>query len=142
MAVKKYTNYIKGKGPGLIQKGKIIDTSQDQPKANKRTKTEIIRDLILQRVRISKIVLQFPQLIEKIYKLARLRPQRQFRTDVVYYYGPSGMGKTNSIDTLLRTIRHIYPEVDYYSKMGGLSKFWDGYDNQPIVWIDDSYSLQ
>jgi len=27
--------------------------------------------------------------------------------------------------------------IDYYQKMGGLKRFWDGYDNQPIVWIDD-----
>ena len=24
--------------------------------------------------------------------------------------------------------------------MAGLSRFWDGYDNQPIVWIDDPVS--
>ena len=27
--------------------------------------------------------------------------------------------------------------MDFYSKMGGLNKYWDGYDNQPIVVIDD-----
>ena len=74
-------------------------------------------------MRISKIVLQYPQLIDKIYKLARLRPQHTFRTDIVYYYGPPGMGKTNEIDTLLRTIRHIYPECDFYSKMGDCQSF-------------------
>ena len=27
--------------------------------------------------------------------------------------------------------------MDHYVKLGGLSKFWDGYDNQPICVIDD-----
>jgi hypothetical protein len=30
-----------------------------------------------------------------------------------------------------------YPELSFYSKLGGLSKWWDGYDNDPIVIIDD-----
>jgi len=47
------------------------------------------------------------------------------------------MGKTASINSVLNTIRSMHPQVDYYSKMGGLGKFWDGYDNQPICWIDD-----
>ena len=75
-----------------------------------------------------------------IYKLARFRPQRSFRTDLVYYYGPPGTGKTTSISRVLNTIRKCYPKVDYYSKMGELSKFFDGYDNQPITWIDDPVS--
>lgn len=31
----------------------------------------------------------------------------------------------------------MYPELDFYCKMGGLTRFWDGYDNQMISWIDD-----
>lgn len=41
---------------------------------------------------------------------------------------------------VLNTVRRLYPKVDYYSKMGGLSKFFDAYDNQPICWIDDPVS--
>jgi len=33
-AVKKYINYMKGKGPGYIMKGKEIDTSSNQPNPN------------------------------------------------------------------------------------------------------------
>ena len=44
-------------------------------------------------------------------------------------------------ETLLgNTIRRLYPTADYYAKMGGLSKYFDGYDNQPICWIDDPVS--
>ena len=76
--------------------------------------------------------------MSNVYKLARFRPQHSFRTDLVY--GPPGTGKTTSISRLLNVIRKLYPKVDYYSKMGGLSKFFDGYDNQPITWIDDPVS--
>ena len=30
---------------------------------------------------------------------------------------------------------------DYYCKTGGLKKFWDGYDNEPVAWIDDPVSM-
>ena len=72
--------------------------------------------------------------------MARFRPQRHFRTDVLYYYGVPGTGKTTTINSVLNTIRTLYPKADYYCKLGGLSKFWDGYDNQPICWLDDPCS--
>lgn len=35
-------------------------------------------------------------------------------------------------------LKQIYDNIiDYYVKMSGLHKFWDGYDYQPICWIDD-----
>ena len=76
-----------------------------------------------------------------MYKLARFRPQRTFRTDLIYYYGPPGTGKSTSVSKVLNTIRKLYPTVDYYPKIGGLSKYFDGYDNQPITWIHDPVSL-
>ena len=96
--------------------------------------------LILQGKKCSEICMLYPQLLPQIYKLGRFRPQRTFRTDLVYYHGPPGTGKTTSISRVLNTIRRLYPQVDYYSKMGGLSKFFDGYDNQVITWIDDPVS--
>lgn len=38
---------------------------------------------------------------------------------------------------MLNTLRENVPGFDYYSKMGGLNKFWDGYDNQLVCWLDD-----
>ena len=34
------------------------------------------------------------------------------------------------------SINNLY-NIPYYFKAGGLSKFWEGYDNEPIVVIDD-----
>ena len=96
--------------------------------------------MILDKKRCSEICRKFPQLLESIYKLACFRPQREFRTDLVYYYGPPGTGKSTTVSKVLNTIRKLYPCVDYYAKMGGLSKYFDGYDNQPITWIDDPVS--
>ena len=30
-----------------------------------------------------------------------------------------------------------WPQYDYYFKIGGFFKFWEGYDNEPICYIDD-----
>ena len=80
-------------------------------------------------------------MIEKVYKLARFRPPRCFRTEVLYIYGESGTGKTTSIWNVLKYLQdNNY--LTYYAKMGGLDKYFDGYDNQDIVWIDDPISNQ
>lgn len=140
-AIRKYINYIKGKGQ-VIERGVPLLTLDPEKlkKTNKRTKQEEILTLILNRERCSKICLMYPQLLPQVYKLARFRPQREFRTDLIYYYGPPGTGKTTTVSRVLNTIRRLYPQIDYYSKMGGLSKYFDGYDNQPITWIDDPVS--
>ena len=35
---------------------------------------------------------------------------------------------------ILNAIQKCYPKVDYHCKLGGLDK-WDGYNNQPLVYI-------
>ena len=75
-------------------------------------------------------------MISHITKLMRFRPPRTFRTDVVYIHGPPGTGKTTTIIRVLKAICTTYPEIDYYCKLGGLDRWFDGYDNQQIVYID------
>lgn len=55
----------------------------------------------------------------------------------MYIFGPPGTGKSTCVTNVLKACAALYPQLDYYSKMGGMSKFWDGYDNQPLVVIDD-----
>ena len=97
-------------------------------------------EMILEKKRCSEICRKYPQLLQHVYKLARFRPQREFRTDLIYYYGPPGTSKNTTVSKTLNTIRKLYPQADYYAKMGGLSKYFDGYDNQPVCWIDDPVS--
>ena len=56
---------------------------------------------------------------------------------MIYYYGRAGVGKTTYISQVLNTLREHVLGFDYYSKMGGSSNFWDGYDNQLVCWLDD-----
>ena len=46
------------------------------------------------------------------------------------------MGKTTTIDRCLTSLNKLY-NIDYYKKLRALSKFWDSYDNEPIVYVDD-----
>lgn len=87
------------------------------------------------------IELTYPGCITYINKLMHHRPKRTHKTDVVYYHGPPGKGKTLNIARVLRTISKLYPAVSYYSKLGGLSRWFDGYDNEQIVWIDDPVAM-
>lgn len=71
-----------------------------------------------------------------IQKMLDQRSPCKHRTDCLF--GPPGVGKTTRIHKLLE---EVYPALDYYLKKS-LSKYWDGYDNQPIVWIDDPIPSQ
>ena len=66
----------------------------------------------------------------------RFRPPRTHKTQCLYIYGPTGLGKTTTIDRCLTSLQTTYG-IDYYKKLRGLSKFWDSYDNEQIVYIDD-----
>ena len=52
---------------------------------------------------------------------------------------PTGVGKTSMVFRVLKTL-HRLRLCDYFTKGGGLKKFWDGYDHQPVAWIDDPVS--
>lgn len=121
-AMAKYLNYIKGKGPHFIERGVPLMATNYSFK-NKRTKSEEIMQHIPAGKKCSEICMMYLQLLPQIFKLAGFRPQRSFCTDLVYYHGPPGTRKTITISRVLNTIRRLYPQVDYYSKMGGLSKF-------------------
>ena len=66
-------------------------------KTQKRKQAEEIMEMIKDGKRCSEIVAQYPQQLANIYQLARFRPQRKHRTDLIYYYGRAGVGKTTCI---------------------------------------------
>ena len=105
--VRRYLLYMKGKGgiPASTGWSMLTSVQQKETNTNKRTKTEEILSMVRSGKKCSEIVCQYPQLVEKIYKLARFRPPRTFRTNVLYLYGPSGVGKTHGIWTVLKYLR-------------------------------------
>lgn len=82
--------------------------------------TTSMRELIthcssLQSIRMCEILLKYNE------------PVRNYKTQVYWYYGATGTGKT-------RTVMEKYP--DAYVCMGD-SKWWEGYDGHEVVIIDD-----
>lgn len=57
-----------------------------------------------------------------------ITPKRDWPMELIVYIGPSGTGKT-------RTAREAYPDA-YWKPKG---KWWDGYDGQETVVIDEMY---
>lgn len=140
--LQRYIKYIKAKGPDWILKGQPFpQETMELHVKDKRTKSEIIYNEILNGKRMSYLCALYPQMYSSIVKLMRFRPARQHRTDLVYYWGEPGVGKTTNIMRVLQSIYKLYPEVDYYCKLGGIDRWFDGYDNQKIVYIDDPIAV-
>jgi Putative viral replication protein/RNA helicase len=59
-------------------------------------------------------------------------PQRMWYTEVRWFYGPSGTGKTR--DAMQQFSSDPY---NLYFKSSGTKTWWQGYDGQPNVIIDD-----
>ena len=136
-----YLRYLRNKGPQYLEAGedpvKKSEHTFDQNSPPQTPKTEIILQLIKQGERKSALVSQFPTMHNQIHRLMSFRPHRLCKTSTIYIHGPPGVGKTTFIYKWFNLLQHYNPKLDYYSKVSGLSKWFDGYDNQPIVIIDD-----
>jgi len=64
---------------------------------------------------------------ERLHSLYLRRQRRETQPEVYWYWGPTGTGKT-------RAAIDAYPEA-YISS--AKSRFWNGYDGQSIVILDD-----
>lgn len=137
VALIKYIRYIKAKGDTWRQIGNVTEESF----SDGRKVTEIIFEEIKKGTRYSKLCSIYPGQINNITKLMKFRPPRTCRTDVLYFYGPSGIGKTTTMIRVLQAIQSVNSKIDYYCKLGGLDRWWDSYDNQPIVLIDDPVGM-
>ena len=130
-AVKAYQKYLMAKGKLAHQTGSpLVDTPP-----RKQTLANEILVKVQCGTRMRELERQHPQMILQIAKLMKHRRPRMNQTKAHYIYGPPGVGKSTTVMRVLRSAANL--GVSFYMKMGGLSKFWDGYDNDPICFIDD-----
>jgi len=66
--------------------------------------------------------------VPSLYRLATV-PQRRFKTHVLVLYGPPGLGKSYFPAT-------VYPDAYYKNN----TEWWDGYEHQKVVVLDDFHS--
>lgn len=75
------------------------------------------------------IRLRYIRNLERIEKRARMKPQDLEEKDFygIWIWGPTGTGKSHEVSQL--------PREKVYKK--DINKWWCGYDDQPIIWIDE-----
>lgn len=118
-------------------KQKVLIEHGDLPYHGKRTDIEQVREILndpqtigpmrtitsvassLQSIRIAEIFLKYNE------------PGRSWRPDVHWYWGPSGSGKTYQAKAWLSE-----DNGDVYKCMKS-NKWWEGYDAQPNILIDE-----
>jgi len=107
--------------------------SHGEKKAGQGERTDVIalHDAVRAKRSFSSMCEEFPQMI-KYHRGVRtmldsLAPKRQKKTKCLWLWGPTGTGKS-------RTAWQLCP--DAYEKPGG-TPWWDGYDSEKCVIIDD-----
>ena len=135
-------NFQRCKKAGMIigdkpKRGRPVGSGGNgKPKLKKTKTSDIIRDRILKGESRLKLVNAFPHMSRTIKDCLELHPVKYIETDCMYLFGGTGAGKTTTCKRVLNYFKQKH-NLGYYSKMGGLSKFFDGYDWQPIILIDD-----
>ena len=105
--------------------------------ARKKTKTtDIIRDRIEAGATPKDLYHDFPGCVNIINNLMPLHKLRYNATYCLYIWGPTGVGKTTGLKRVLNFLRDQF-DITYYFKLGGLSKFFNGYQFDDIIVIDD-----
>nr|CDS32196.2 replication association protein [Hymenolepis microstoma] len=112
-----------------------------QPAARKpeKRKLEDAIDSIRQSKDMRTIANEFDEIyvrhwrgLEKLQSMINPPPERDYKTQVFYYHGPPGTGKSKTAYDEAKATG----EAIYYKPRG---KWWDGYEQQPNIIIDDFY---
>lgn len=130
-SVQAYVEYIQNKGPHV---------SYGDPSllhvGHPDTKSKEILLKIQEGYKASTLHNQCPTMIPHISKLMCQRPPRRHETRCLHVWGPPGTGKTSTVTRVMRSIDQLYG-LSTYNKVGGFAKYWDGYDNNEFIIIDD-----
>lgn len=128
------------------RRGKVVDNQRytakegdweeygEPPKQGNRTDWRQAVDQVRARLPLVDVIDAQPHLLPTIRALERLatltrQPPKDRDVRVLYIQGPAGCGKT-------RAIHQAYPEA-YWKPEG---EWWDGYEGQSVVVLDDYYS--
>lgn len=114
-----------------IKKDTIYDSWGEEPNQGKRSDINDVRDMIKNGAGMKEITekarsYQSMKMAELYFKYHE--PVRNWKTQVWWFWGPTGSGKSKA----------AYEELGYecYTAMS-TAKWWDGYDGQENVLIDD-----
>lgn len=122
------------------QKFLIVDHMQKRIVTTPADSTKTCQASILELIKSGKLASQLLEMASTQHIFMR---KMMDRTECIALIVCTSMAllelekKTTTIHRLLEVIRSMHSELEYYMKKS-LSKYWDGYDNQPIVRIDDS----
>jgi len=128
-------NYCAGLVPKKGNKlNPTFEETGELPQQGERTDWKRAVQQIREHLPVVDVIADQPHLTPNIRALERLatlthQPPKNRDVRVLYITGASGCGKT-------RAIHQAYP--DAYWKPEG--QWWDGYDNQEVVVLDDYYS--
>lgn len=117
-----------------------LEEEQDEPTyapPQKKNKTsELIRDAIIRGEKPLDLYKEYPGCVAMIRNLLPLHQNTWEQTVCAYIYGGTGVGKTTNLKRVLNYFEHEY-EITHYYKIAGLSKFFNGYNFDDVVVIDD-----
>lgn len=107
----------------------------EKPCQGKRSDLEEVSQLVVSGKRIADVALECPIQFIKFHKgierlIALQVSPRDYKTEVLWYWGPTGTGKSKT------AFEMASQESGYYVK-DPLNKWWDGYEQQHTVIIDD-----
>jgi len=119
------------------KKDGVFFSGGEPSKQGKRTDIHKVKELVKSGATMEAIIeaMDEPnyQAIRTAEKLKQyLQPKRNCKPHVVWFWGPTGSGKTR---TAVETCEEL--KLDYWMSSGPLEPFWNGYDGQPAIILDD-----